>query len=191
MSFVFTIPLLYNRRLLKRNASERIEFRSFFNHPFVTKYSRPKMSSPVKVPRNSDKHADIASTDDSTSTGSIHAISVSPLSTPSIAVASPASLTRRDQPSNIPHQKDEVTPNYVIILCLFRVNVVAGRLLNAYIYHHHVCHCSHHICKMGLCYFEEKLDFFLIYCCVDNNNNNIDFSVLYFSTKFINCCCLK
>ncbi|XP_067941545.1 serine/threonine-protein kinase unc-51-like [Watersipora subatra] len=97
-------------RLLKRNASERLEFKAFFSHPFVMKYSRPKMSSPVVVPiTRKDSSADAGSTD-STSTSSLQALSVSPLSMPSMTRDSPA-LKNSAAPAS--QQKDE--NGYVLV----------------------------------------------------------------------------
>ena len=102
--FFVTLPMpllcFYVRRLLKRNASDRIEFPSFFNHPFVTKYAKPKASAPVAVPspRGTAGAAqeETDSCTDSASTSSLQAVSVSPLST--MRVQTPPYRDARDTP---------------------------------------------------------------------------------------------
>lgn len=108
-------PFIY--RLLKRNASDRIEFSSFFDHPFVTKYAKPKASAPVAVPSPRGAAAEVTQDEtDSTgsaSTSSLQAVSVSPLSTMRLQTP-PYSRDARDTPpspstwnkrnSGTPHQ---------------------------------------------------------------------------------------
>ena len=119
--FFVTLPMpllcFYVRRLLKRNASDRIEFPSFFNHPFVTKYAKPKASAPVAVPspRGTAGAAqeETDSCTDSASTSSLQAVSVSPLST--MRVQTPPYRDARDTPpspntwnkrnSGVPHNR--------------------------------------------------------------------------------------
>lgn len=102
-------------RLLKRNASDRIEFPAFFNHPFVTKYAKPKASAPVAVPspRGAGAAQDETDSADSASTSSLQAVSVSPLS--AMRVQTPPYRDARDTPpspstwnkrhSGLPHNR--------------------------------------------------------------------------------------